>query len=89
MVLLSERAVVTTFAGGFNGTNSAFFDAFGSNAGFNSPRGVAVDVSGNVFVADTSNQLIRKVTANGGTRIGRFPLRAGCVDLFKSQRYVA
>ena len=37
------------------------------NAVFNDPRGVSVDGAGNVFIADTSNQRIRKVTASDGT----------------------
>jgi hypothetical protein len=69
----SERAVVTTLAG--NGTKS-FSDAVGSNAGFNAPYGVAVDASGNVFVADGGNNRIRKVSAGGGMLIGLVTLRA-------------
>jgi hypothetical protein len=60
---------VSTLAGGVRGTNSNYTDAFGTNAGFNDPVGVAVDASGNLYVADYMNQRIRKVTADGGTRI--------------------
>ncbi len=67
-------AVVSTLAGGVSGTNGAYADASGTLAGFNQPAGVAVDASGNVFVADSSNQLIRKVMAGGGTRIGQVTL---------------
>jgi hypothetical protein len=67
---MSRWAVVTTLAGGVSGTSSAFVDASGSNAGFAFPSGVAVDASGNVFVADSYNYRVRKVTAGGGTRIG-------------------
>jgi hypothetical protein len=70
LVLNCEWAVVSTFAGGVSGTNAAYADASGSNAGFNSPQSVAVDASGNVLVADFSNQRIRRVTTGGGTRIG-------------------
>jgi len=37
----------------------------GSAALFDSPRGVAVDNSGNVYVADTGNNVIREVTPGG------------------------
>jgi hypothetical protein len=56
-----KRAVVSTLAGLGGGGY-----ADGSNARFNGPFGVAVDASGNVFVADFSNQRIRKVTAGSG-----------------------
>ena len=35
-------------------------------AGFSQPNGVAVDASGNVFVADTGNGAIKEVVAAGG-----------------------
>ncbi len=65
-----DRTVVSTLAGGVSGTRGNFSDAFGTNAGFVYPASVAVDVSGNLFVADSDSQRIRKVTAGGGTRIG-------------------
>jgi hypothetical protein len=73
-----ERAVVSTLAGGVNGSNTAYADGTGTNAGFYWPQGVAVDASGNVFVADQGNHRICKVTAGGGTRIGSVTLRASC-----------
>jgi sugar lactone lactonase YvrE len=51
---------VTTLTGvaGASGTNGAA----GMVVRFNSPGGVAVDGAGNIFVADTGNQIIRKMT---------------------------
>src|SRR5688572_30594766 len=40
-------------------------DATGSDARFSSPRGLAVDTDGNVYVADRDNHTIRKVTPAG------------------------
>jgi hypothetical protein len=66
VVLDGERAVVSTLAGGVSGATGAFFNGVEANAGFNEPQSVAVDASGNVFVADRANQRIRMVTAGGG-----------------------
>jgi sugar lactone lactonase YvrE len=57
---LSE--VVTTFAG--NGL-SEFADGTGTSAAFAYPCGVAVDATGNVFVADHGSHIVRKITAAG------------------------
>jgi hypothetical protein len=60
-------AVVTTIAGGVGGTNAAYADGAGSNAGFNMPLGLVVDAAGTIYLADSINHLIRKVTPAGGT----------------------
>jgi hypothetical protein len=51
----------TTFAG--YGGGSA--DGVGSDAQFKSPIGVAVDSTGNIYVADSGNNTIRKITPSG------------------------
>jgi hypothetical protein len=49
-----------------NGTNGYSGDGgAATNAELNYPLGVAVDASGNVFIADTHNNVIRKVNTNG------------------------
>ncbi|MDB5096682.1 MAG: repeat containing protein, partial [Cyanobacteria bacterium RYN_339] len=59
---ISPAGVVTTLAG--NGATGAG-DGPAAGATFWNPFGVAVDAAGNVYVADRSNNLIRKVTAAG------------------------
>jgi sugar lactone lactonase YvrE len=59
---VTPAGVVTTLAGA---TTAGFADATGTAARFNGPRGVAVDGAGNVYVGDTGNHRIRKVTAAG------------------------
>lgn len=58
--LLNLSRMVSTVAGQYNRTG--YDDGIGGFARFHSPRGMATDASGNVYVADTGNSIIRKVT---------------------------
>ncbi len=60
--VVSAAGVVTTLAGSGVAT---FADGTGASASFNYPWGVAVDSFGNVYVADSSNNRIRRVTPGG------------------------
>jgi sugar lactone lactonase YvrE len=60
----ASTGVITTVAGGgsaFPGDNG-----LATSASLNVPQGVDVDSSGNLYIADTNHNLIRKVTASTG-----------------------
>ena len=59
---ITTSGIVSTFAG--SGTIGSA-DGLGTLASFNKPSGIAVDVSGNIYVADTFNNKIRKITPSG------------------------
>jgi streptogramin lyase len=56
---ITPGGAVTTFAG--SGSKGAG-DATGTQATFNTPAGIAIDASGNVYVSDENNNIIRKIT---------------------------
>jgi sugar lactone lactonase YvrE len=60
---IAPGGIVTTLAGLARSSGDA--DGTGSAARFNSPSAVAVDAVGNVYVADTGNGTIRKLTPAG------------------------
>ncbi len=59
---ITSAGMVSTLAGNITGGS---VNSVGINASFFQPSGVAVDVSGNVYVADDGNNLIRQITPNG------------------------
>ena len=60
---ISPTGEVSTLAGSTHGGGTT--DGLGSAAKFSAPEGVALDAAGNVYVADTRNHTIRKITAAG------------------------
>ncbi|HWA26194.1 MAG TPA: hypothetical protein VG734_11065 [Lacunisphaera sp.] len=58
---ITPAGVVTTLAGGDPGTN----DGNGLAARFHDPVGLACDGTGNLFIADSFNQTVRRVTPQG------------------------
>lgn len=76
---ITPDGVVTTLAGGSG--RLGIEDGIGSTARFSSPFGVAVDHTGNVYVADAGNHTIRKILPTGEvTTLVGMPRYAGSAD---------
>ncbi len=58
---ISSEGIVSTIAG----SETGFLDGASATAQFDDPSGVAVDALGNIIVADSNNNRIRKITPNG------------------------
>jgi sugar lactone lactonase YvrE len=58
---ITPEGVVTTLAGSTSGVSNGV----GASAKFNQPTGIAVTSDGILYVADTANHRIRKITPNG------------------------
>ena len=75
----STAPVVSTVAGSLDVVG--FGDGTGASANFNRPQAVAIDGAGNLYVADTGNHTVRKITPSGTvTTLGGLPRSNGSVD---------
>ena len=84
----SKNGTVTVLAGAIGLAGSA--DGTGLAARFNNPTGLAVDINGNVYVADTENSTIRKITSEGVvTTIAGLPGVDGLMDGTKGYAWFA
>jgi hypothetical protein len=59
----TASGVVSTIAG--NLLASAYVNGSATTARFNNPNGIVIDAAGNIFVADTSNFTVRKISTTG------------------------
>lgn len=72
-------ATVSAFAGNVDGPG--FADGTGSEARFSEPLGLAVEANGDLYVADSNNNVIRKITPDGVvSTLAGSPLLPGSVD---------
>jgi sugar lactone lactonase YvrE len=60
---ITPTGIVTTFAGTAGVAGHA--DGAGKDASFSAPIGIATDGAGNIYVADSGNNVIRKITPDG------------------------
>lgn len=76
---ITPAGIVSTFAGKAGYSGSA--DGIGTDARFNQPFATAVDTAGNLYVADTVNSIIRKITPAGAvTTLAGAAGETGSVD---------
>ena len=61
-VCVTTAGVVSTVAGS---TVSGYVDGVGTMAKFNNPIGISVDSTGNAWVADNGNNMIRRINTAG------------------------
>ena len=61
---VTVNGIISTVAGSSSGSYSGDGGP-ATSAGLNGPTGVVVDAGGNLYIADTGDQRIRKVTASG------------------------
>lgn len=67
IIKVTEGGQVSLFAGQAGVSGRA--NGVAHSATFNTPRGIACDRSGNLYVADTGNNQIRKINAHGTTSL--------------------
>jgi len=87
-----QNLAIRTLAG--NGI-AGYRDGAGTSAQFNYPQGICVDASGNVFVADTGNNMVRKISPQGevttfaGTGVAGFQDGPAQTSMFSSPSSVS
>ena len=75
--MISPAGVITTIAGTAGLGTAGHADGAGPAASFNQPAGLAMDASGNIYVADQSNSTIRQLTYDSVNKIWNVTTIAG------------
>ena len=76
---ITPAGAVSTIAGASG--QPGMSDGNGTAARLNNPAGIAIDAAGNLFVADTGNSAIRKITSAGAvSTLAGSPLARGSAD---------
>lgn len=85
---ITPAGVVTTIAGK-DGSNAGSVDGSGTNARFTNPTGITADGAGNLYVSDTNNHTIRKITTAGNviTYAGKAGFKGASDGLSPSARF--
>jgi trimeric autotransporter adhesin len=67
LMVTKSTGIITSVAGdGSSGYSSVGDGGLATSARLHNPRGVAIDASGNIYIADTNNHRIRMVTKSTG-----------------------
>ena len=91
----ADGAMPELIAGQPNTARMGLRDGKGLDARFQYPRGIALDAQGNIFLADSANNAIRKITASGvvstlaGSGIAGFADGPGSAALFNNPHGIA
>jgi uncharacterized protein (TIGR03437 family) len=84
---VTSAGTITTYAGNYSlGPGGTGDLGLAINAQLSSPTGLAVDAAGNLYIADTGNSKIRKVTASSGNITS---ISTGNTYILKSPKGVA
>jgi sugar lactone lactonase YvrE len=89
---IGPGGVVSTFAG--NGS-AGYTNGTGTAASFSQPTGIVIDAAGNLYVTDSGNNLVRKITQAGvvttiaGSRLAGFLSGQGTAAAFNKPSGIA
>ena len=75
--MITPAGVLSTIAGTAGLTTAGSANGIGAAASFNQPNGLAIDGSGNIYVADTNNSTIRMLTWDSVNKVWNVSTIAG------------